>query len=43
MEPEGTRQLVQRLVQRIFWDRANLAMIVMALLILILGSYAAFG
>jgi len=43
MEPDAARQFVQRLVQRFLLDRTNLAMIVMALLILVLGSYAAFG
>ena len=43
MEPEGARQLIQRIMQRLFLDRTNLTMIVMALLILFLGSYAILG
>jgi hypothetical protein len=43
MGPEGARQIIQRLMQRVFWDRTNMAMIVMALLILFFGSYAIAG
>ena len=47
MELENTKQLLQRVTQRLFQsaiiDRTNLAIISMALLILFLGSYAIFG
>jgi hypothetical protein len=47
MELENTRQLIQRVTQRLLqspiMDRTNVAMIVMGLLILLLGSYATFG
>lgn len=47
MELGNTRQLLQRVTQRLFqtaiMDRTNLAVIVMGMLILLLGSYAIFG
>lgn len=47
MQFRETMQLAQRATRRLFQaavtDRANLAMIAMALLILLLGSYAIFG
>ncbi len=47
MKLENTRQLLQRVTQRLFQsaiiDRTNLAIISMGLLILFLSSYAILG
>jgi hypothetical protein len=43
MDYDTARRLMQRLMQRVFLDRTNMLMIAMALLILLLGSYAILG